>query len=144
MYSITHDNRELTKSLKQETKDFERRSGEKSATRIAQNKILTNLWQVVDGEIENWNTLHKVLAEKGFEIKKEGRGAVVVLHQDEEEIAVKLSSLNQKFSLGKFEKKLGEFEARPAEIKVRELSLEPLIDNHGRLTEYIEEKKKIH
>ncbi len=131
------------RAIKQAARDFERRTGEKSVIRIAQNQAGKILWQASKGEIKDWQDVHKKLAEIGFEIQKAGRGGVLVYHQDGEEIGIKLSSISQKLSLGKLEKQLGEF-AENQKTEVKEQTARPLIDNNKGLKEYIEEKKKFY
>jgi hypothetical protein len=81
--------------------NFEEGAGEKSAQRIAQergHKIIQNA--------RSWRELHERLAEAGLRFEKKGSGAVVFVG----DIAVKASSVDRVFGLGKLCKRLGEYE----------------------------------
>lgn len=85
---------------KQEALAFEYARGEKSAQRIAQERG--------HGIIENaksWAELHQELAVIGLRFEKKGSGAIIFVG----DIAVKASSVDRAFSMGKLCKKLGEF-----------------------------------
>ncbi len=81
--------------------DFERATGEKSAQRIAQergHRIIKNA--------QSWAELHKKLAQAGLRFEKKGSGAILFV----DDIAVKASSVDRAFSMGKLCKRLGNFE----------------------------------
>lgn len=81
--------------------DFERATGEKSAQRIAQERghhIIKNA--------QSWAELHKKLAQVGLRFEKKGSGAIIFV----DDIAVKASSVDRAFSMGKLCKRLGNFE----------------------------------
>lgn len=85
---------------KQEALAFEHARGEKSAQRIAQERG--------HGIIENaksWGELHQKLAAIGLRFEKKGSGAIIFVG----DIAVKASSVDRAFSMGKLCQKLGEF-----------------------------------
>ena len=81
--------------------DFERATGEKSAQRIAQergHRIIKNA--------QSWAELHEKLAQAGLRFEKKGSGAIIFV----DDIAVKASSVDRAFSMGKLCKRLGNFE----------------------------------
>ena len=85
---------------KQAALAFEHAKGEKSAQRIAQERgheILKNA--------KSWDELHQKLAREGLRFEKKGSGAILFVG----DIAVKASSVDRAFSMGKLSKKLGEF-----------------------------------
>ena len=86
---------------KQAALDFEHATGEKSAQRIAQERghgIIKNA--------RSWAELHEKLAEVGLRFERKGSGAIIFVG----ETAVKASSVDRAFSMGKLCKRLGEFE----------------------------------
>ncbi len=79
---------------------FEAATGEKSAQRIAQERgheIIKNA--------KTWKELHENLSKAGLRFEKKGSGAIIFVG----EIAVKASSVDRSFSMGKLVKRLGEF-----------------------------------
>ncbi len=81
--------------------DYESCTGAKSAQRIAQKRA--------DEVIKNatsWEELHNGLKEAGLRFEKKGSGAIVFVG----DIAVKASSIDRQFSMGKLCKRLGEFQ----------------------------------
>ncbi|MDE5833705.1 MAG: relaxase/mobilization nuclease domain-containing protein, partial [Desulfovibrio sp.] len=92
---------------------FEQATGEKSAQRIAQekgHKIIKNA--------KSWEELHEGLKNCGRRFEKKGSGAIIWVG----DTAVKASSVDRSFSMGKLVKKLGEFVAGNYE---EELKIEP-------------------
>ncbi len=86
---------------KQAALDFEHATGEKSAQRIAQERghgIIKNA--------KSWAELHEKLAGVGLRFEKKGSGAIIFVG----DIAVKASSVDRAFSMGKLCKRLGDFE----------------------------------
>lgn len=86
---------------KQAALDFEHATGEKSAQRIAQERghdIIKNA--------KSWAELHERLAGVGLRFEKKGSGAIIFVGG----IAVKASSVDRAFSMGKLCKRLGNFE----------------------------------
>ena len=86
---------------KQAALDFEHATGEKSAQRIARERghdIIQNA--------QSWAELHEKLEEVGLRFEKKGSGAIIFVG----DIAVKASSVDRAFSMGKLCKRLGEFE----------------------------------
>ena len=86
---------------KQAALDFEHATGEKSAQRIAQERghgIIKNA--------TSWAELHEKLAGVGLRFEKKGSGAIIFVG----DIAVKASSVDRAFSMGKLCKRVGEFE----------------------------------
>ena len=133
---------DMLKTIPQAARSFERRSGEKSAIRIAQNEVAKTLFDAIDEKINTWAELNEKLAEKGFEIRKTGRGGVLVYHKEDEEEMIKLSSVSQKLSMNKLEAKLGEFRSKVHTIKVQEQEPKALIDDNKDLKEYVKERTK--
>ena len=86
---------------KQAALDFEHATGEKSAQRIAQER-----GHSVIKNAKSWVELHEKLAAVGLRFEKKGSGAIIFVG----EIAVKASSVDRAFSMGKLCKKLGDFE----------------------------------
>ena len=86
---------------KQAALDFEHATGEKSAQRIAQER-----GHSVIKNAKSWAELHEKLAAVGLRFEKKGSGAIILVG----EIAVKASSVDRAFSMGKLCKKLGDFE----------------------------------
>ena len=81
--------------------DFERATGEKSAQRMAQergHRIIKNA--------QSWAELHVKLAQVNLRFEKKGSGAILFV----DGIAVKASSVDRTFSMGKLCKRLGNFE----------------------------------
>jgi hypothetical protein len=85
---------------KAEAQDFEARTGDKSAQRIAQERGHAVIQNAV-----SWSELHKKLAAAGLRFEKKGSGAIIFVG----EIAVKASSVDRAFSMGKLCKRLGKF-----------------------------------
>lgn len=107
LYTVL-ENGELAKVLRkkqikpdQAAISFECATGEKSAQRIAQER-----GHAIIKNAKSWAELHQKLAGVGLRFEKKGSGAIVFVG----EIAVKASSVDRAFSLGKLCKKLGEFE----------------------------------
>lgn len=88
--------------LTQAARDIEYAIGEKSAQRVAHergHKILATA--------ETWAELHARLAEVGLRFERKGSGAIIFVG----DVAVKASSVDKAFSLGKLQKRLGAFVA---------------------------------
>lgn len=107
MYAVLEDGELVRRRTAREIKpkqaalDFEHATGEKSAQRIAQERghdIIKNA--------RSWAELHEKLVGVGLRFEKKGSGAVIFVS----EIAVKASSVDRAFSMGKLCKKLGDFE----------------------------------
>ena len=86
---------------KQAALDFEHATGEKSAQRIAQER-----GHSIIKDAQSWPELHKKLAEVGLRFEKKGSGAIIFVGEK----AVKASSVDRAFGMGKLCKRLGEFE----------------------------------
>ena len=86
---------------KQAALDFEHATGEKSAQRIAQER-----GHSIIKDAQSWAELHEKLAEVGLRFEKKGSGAIIFVGEK----AVKASSVDRVFSMGKLCKRLGEFE----------------------------------
>ncbi|MBD5557439.1 MAG: relaxase/mobilization nuclease domain-containing protein [Desulfovibrio sp.] len=97
--------------------DFERATGEKSAQRIAQERgheLIKNA--------ESWAELHAALKQAGLRFEKKGSGAIIWVGEQ----AVKASSIDRAFSMGKLCKRLGEFVAGDYEDIALSSAPEPL------------------
>ena len=86
---------------KPEAQDFENATGEKSAQRLAQEKAHALIQKAA-----SWQELHAGLATVGMRYARKGSGAVIHVG----ETAVKASSVDRNFALGKLCKRFGEFE----------------------------------
>ena len=123
MYAIL-ENGELARrrvaqkvKLKQAALDFEHATGEKSAQRIAQERgydIIKNA--------HSWPKLHEKLAEVGLRFEKKGSGAIIIVGKN----AVKASSVDRAFSMGKLCKKLGNFEEGNYPENLEKITPEPV------------------
>jgi len=95
---------------------FEQATGEKSAQRIAQEK-----GHKIIKTAKSWEELHEGLKNCGLRFEKKGSGAIIWVG----DTAVKASSVDRSFSMGKLVKKLGEFVAGNYEEEVK-IGPEPL------------------
>ncbi len=97
--------------------DFERATGEKSAQRIAQERgheLIKNA--------QSWTELHACLKQAGLRFEKKGSGAIIWVGQQ----AVKASSVDRAFSMGKLCKRLGDYVAGDYEDVALSPGSEPL------------------
>lgn len=107
MYAVLEDGELVRRRTAREIKpkqaalDFEHATGEKSAQRIAQER-----GHDIIKKAQSWAELHEKLAGVGLRFEKKGSGAIIFVG----DIAVKASSVDRAFSMGKLCKKLGEFE----------------------------------
>lgn len=97
--------------------DFEHAKGEKSAQRIAQER-----GHAIIKDAESWDELHRKLAEVGLRFEKKGSGAILFVG----DIAIKASSVDRSFSMGKLCKKLGEFTSGEYTKPQQKLPPEPI------------------
>lgn len=97
--------------------DFECATGEKSAQRIAQER-----GHRIIREAKSWPELHDKLDAVGLRFEKKGSGAILFVG----DIAVKASSVDRAFSMGKLCKRLGEFEPSVYPIKKAKMEPEPI------------------
>jgi hypothetical protein len=109
--------------IRQETKDAENQTGEKSAIRKAQEVLIDPL-----KNISGWDGLHALMKSNGMEYRKKGSGAIIRVG----EIIIKASGVSRKLSLTNLEKQLGVFHESqsptvPIQKDAREISApEPL------------------
>lgn len=87
---------------KQAALDVECATGEKSAQRVAQER-----GHEIIATAKNWEELHANLAAVGLRFERKGSGAIIFVG----DVAVKASSVDRAFSLGKLQKRLGDFKA---------------------------------
>ena len=97
--------------------DFENYTGEKSAQRIAQQR-----GRKIIEEAKSWEELHKGLKEVGLRFEKKGSGGIVFVG----DMAVKASSIDRQFSMGKLCKRLGEFKAGDYSEPMPKIEPEPV------------------
>ena len=102
---------------RQEAVAVEQASGEKSAQRIAQER-----GHDIIKSAATWTELHQKLAEKGLRFEQKGSGAIVFVG----DIAVKASSVDRNFSMGKLCKRLGDFVPAEAAPPVKKIPPEPV------------------
>ncbi|MDE7064290.1 MAG: relaxase/mobilization nuclease domain-containing protein, partial [Desulfovibrionaceae bacterium] len=111
--------------------DFENNTGEKSAQRIAQQR-----GRKIFEEAKTWSELHEKLKEVGLRFEKKGSGAIVFVG----DIAVKASSVDRAFSMGKLCKRLGEFEEGTYPDDLGKIAPEPVSSvNHEEWKAYRKE-----
>jgi hypothetical protein len=109
--------------IRQETKDAENQTGEKSAIRKAQEALIDPL-----KNISGWDGLHALMKSNGMEYRKKGSGAVIHVG----EVIIKASGVSRKLSLTNLEKQFGVFHepqnlTMPIQNDAREISApEPL------------------
>lgn len=97
--------------------DFENYTGAKSAQRIPQKRahdIMENA--------NSWSELHNGLKKAGLRFEKKGSGAIVFVG----DIAVKASSIDRQFSMGKLCKRLGEYQPGDYSTAMPKIEPEPL------------------
>jgi hypothetical protein len=104
---------------KDKAANFESSSGEKSAQRIAQER-----GHAVIQKAQSWKELHEGLAKADLRFEKKGSGAVVFVG----DTAVKASSIDRNFGLGKLCKRLGDYEPGNYEPEMKTPEPEPVSD----------------
>ncbi|MGC9128356.1 MAG: TraI/MobA(P) family conjugative relaxase [Acidithiobacillus sp.] len=109
--------REPRKAPRQPARDYEQRTGERSAERIAMEDAAP-----VIRAATSWQGLHRALAEIGMRYEKKGSGALIFVG----EVPVKASSADRSASLGALQKRLGPYEPSQARTKVAERVPEPV------------------
>ena len=109
--------REQRKAPRQPARDYEQRTGERSAERIAMEDAAP-----VIRAAQSWQGLHQSLAEIGMRYEKKGSGALIYVG----EVPVKASSADRSASLGALQKRLGPYEPPQAIRKVAERAPEPV------------------
>ena len=123
MYAVLEDGELVRKRTareiksKQAARDFEHTTGEKSAQRIAQERGHSAIKNA-----KSWAELHEKLAAVGLRFEKKGSGAIIFVG----EIAVKASSVDRAFSMGKLCKKLGDFEEGTSPDVLEKVAPEPV------------------
>jgi Relaxase/Mobilisation nuclease domain len=104
----------------QKARDFEQRTGEKSAQRIAIERAA----QIIR-EVQQWQQLHEELAAEGMKYEKKGSGAIITVG----DTVIKASSADRSAALGKVEKRLGRYQPAAVDLVIAVKSPEPLLDN---------------
>jgi hypothetical protein len=97
--------------------DYEAATGAKSAQRIAQERGHAPIKNA-----QSWPELHEKLAAAGLRFEQKGSGAIIFVG----EVAVKASSVDRAFSMGKLCKSLGEFVAGNYAAVVPRMEPEPV------------------
>lgn len=97
--------------------DFENYTGAKSAQRIAQKRA----HEIIENA-KSWAELHNGLKEAGLRFEKKGSGAIVFVG----DVAVKASSIDREFSMGKLCKRLGEFQPGIYPQEMSQIEPEPV------------------
>lgn len=108
-YSVADDGRTVRRDTvngqprqpSQRARDAEIRTGTKSAERVA----IEDAWPIISAAT-SWSELHSNLAAAGMRYEKSGSGAVIWVG----DTAVKASAADPKASLGKLQKRLGEYQ----------------------------------
>ena len=101
-------------------RDAERRTGEKSALSIAQERV-----PIIARDATSWQNFHEELAEQGMEYRLRGAGAVLLVG----ETPAKPSDVDRKLGMKALEKRWGAFEApAPGTPKKATLIQEPVND----------------
>ena len=101
-------------------RDAERRTGEKSALSIAQDRI-----PGIAGNSKSWQDFHGKLAELGMEYRLRGAGAVLLVGEK----PTKPSNVDRKLGLKALEKRWGAFEPPGPDIEKKEAPVpEPVND----------------
>ncbi|MDA8305752.1 MAG: hypothetical protein M0Z81_02835 [Deltaproteobacteria bacterium] len=101
----------------QRAKDFEHRTGEKSAERIGIESI-----PAIVREASSWDDLHRRMAEAGMKYERKGSGAVIVISDQR----IKASTADRGASLGKLERRFGPYR-EPREYRhVADIGAKPL------------------
>ena len=122
-YVVTEEGELARRMTPQEPKptakavEFELATGEKSAQRIAQER-----GHAIIKNAKSWDELHTGLKEIGLRFEKKGSGAIIWVG----ETAVKASSVDRSFSMGKLVKRLGDFVAGKYEEALPKVEPEPL------------------
>ena len=109
--------REPRKAPRQPARDYEQRTGERSAERIAMEDAAP-----VIRAAHSWQALHQSLAEIGMRYERKGSGALIFVG----DVPVKASSADRAASLGTLQKRLGPYEPPQAIRKVAERAPEPV------------------
>ena len=123
MYAVLEDGELVRRRTAREIKprqaalDFEHATGEKSAQRIAQERGHSAIKNA-----KSWAELHEKLAAVGLRFEKKGSGAIIFVG----EIAVKASSVDRAFSMGKLCNKLGDFEEGTSPDVLEKVAPEPV------------------
>lgn len=117
-----------------EARDMEAETGEKSALRIAQERG----YEIIKNA-KSWEELHEELKKVGLRYEKKGSGAIIWVG----ETAVKPSSVDRAFSMGKLCKRLGAFQEGNYPDDKTEIEAEPLEEVEPEIwQQYLKEKEE--
>lgn len=114
-------------------RDFEQRTGEKSAERIAQERAAG----VID-VVKSWAELHVELAKLGMSYEQKGSGAIIWVGDQ----PVKASSVSRNASLSALQKRLGTYQPALVLPQQRQQWLEPVKSDMPGWRHYAEERRK--
>jgi hypothetical protein len=98
-------------------RDFENRTGEKSAQRLA-----IEVGADAMRRARSWAELHSLLADRGFRFERKGSGAVLWVG----DVAVKASTAGRDCSFSALEKRLGDYTTTRDQTPARQLGREPI------------------
>ena len=104
----------------QRAADFENCTGQKSAQRIG----IETLAPIVK-DANDWQQLHRQLAQAGAKYEQKGTGAIVTIG----ETVIKASSIDRTASFSNLQKRLGAYEPPIADLDIATLSPQPLMEN---------------
>lgn len=109
-----HYDQESSKQPSQRARDFERRTGEKSAERIAQEQAAE-----VIKRAQSWTELHAGLAKIGMRYEKKGSGAILWVGQQPVKASSVARDASLSASLPALQKRLGEYQPAPQQQQAR-------------------------
>lgn len=117
-----------------EARNMEAETGEKSALRIAQERG----YEIIKNA-KSWEELHEGLKKVGLRYEKKGSGAIIWVG----ETAVKPSSVDRAFSMGKLCKRLGDFQEGNYPEEKPKIEAEPLEEVEPEIwQQYLKEKEE--
>jgi hypothetical protein len=101
----------------QRAKDFEHRTGEKSAERIGIDSI-----PAIIRDSSSWGDLHRRMAGAGMRYERKGSGAVIFVSDQ----PIKASTADRGASLGKLERRFGPYRGPEENLRVTDIGEKPL------------------
>lgn len=105
------------KKPSQKARDFEQRTGQKSAERTAQEEAAE-----IIKSAKSWQELHERLSERGMRYEKKGSGAIIWVGDQ----PVKASSVSRDASLSALQKRLGAYQDPSPHLRPRAREPEPV------------------
>ncbi len=116
--------------VSQTARDTEAHTGSESLERQAKREVAKIL-----GTAGSWSELHERLGAKGYELERRGNGAILKCGNRN----VKLSCVSRSSSFSKLSQRLGEYQERPANVRVQ--SLAKASDNRSSWEQYKAERE---